>query len=316
MYKLASSLALAASLYVGGVAAHGGVVAYDIGGTWYDGWRPYNSPTGQTSIQRPWATFDPILSASSSSLACNNDGNKGPNQLTAKVKAGSAIKQYWNQVWPHDTGPVIVYLSKCPGSSCDNVNAQTAQWFKIEEAGLLSGTVAKGVWAAGKMIADNSSWTTVIPASVPSGHYLIRSETIALHSMPAQFYPECAQIEITDGGNVSPSADQLVTFPGGYSQSHPGVNIDLYGEAAKTQTTYAIPGPRLYDRNGPPSSTTAAPTAPTSVPTTPTATTPAPSATAVAPQYGQCGGTGWAGPTACAAPYTCKKLNDFYSQCV
>ena len=120
----------------------------------------------------------------------------------------------------------------------------------------MSGTVAKGVWAAGKMIADNSSWTTVIPASVPSGHYLLRSETIALHSMPAvsppgsfsptfsrteklfikqQFYPECAQIEITDGGNVSPSADQLVTFPGGYSQSHPGVNIDLYGEAAKTQ---------------------------------------------------------------------------------
>ena len=50
---------------------------------------------------------DPILSASSPTLACNNDGNKGPNQLTAKVKAGSAIKQYWNQVWPHDTGPVV-----------------------------------------------------------------------------------------------------------------------------------------------------------------------------------------------------------------
>lgn len=35
------------------------------------------------------------------------------------------------------------------------------------------------------MIADNSSWTTTIPKTVPSGNYLIRFETIALHSMPA-----------------------------------------------------------------------------------------------------------------------------------
>ena len=35
------------------------------------------------------------------------------------------------------------------------------------------------------MIADNSSWTTTIPSTVPSGNYLIRFETIALHSLPA-----------------------------------------------------------------------------------------------------------------------------------
>jgi hypothetical protein len=49
--------ALAASLYVGGVAAHGGVIAYSIDGKYYDGWKPYNSASGQTSIQRPWATL-------------------------------------------------------------------------------------------------------------------------------------------------------------------------------------------------------------------------------------------------------------------
>lgn len=57
--------------------------------------------------------------------------------------------------------------------------------FKIQEAGLISGTIFNGTWAAGEMIADNSTWTTVIPATVPSGNYLIRFETIALHSMPA-----------------------------------------------------------------------------------------------------------------------------------
>jgi hypothetical protein len=108
----------------------------------------------------------------------------------------------------------LTYLAKCPGSSCTGVNAKTLKWvsehtilispcdtehlltrtppvqFKIQEAGLLSGTIGNGKWAAGKMVDQDSSWTTTIPASVPSGHYLIRSETIALHSLPAQFYPE------------------------------------------------------------------------------------------------------------------------------
>jgi endoglucanase len=32
--------------------------------------------------------------------------------------------------------------------------------------------------------------------------------------------------------------------------------------------------------------------------------------------YGQCGGTGWTGPTACASPATCTVLNPYYSQCL
>ncbi len=114
--------------------------------------------------------------------------------------------------------------------------------FKIDEAGLLSGTVYHGSWGDGQMIAQNSSWTTTIPSTVPSGNYLIRFETIALHSMPAvstllfarteihrahdstiqQFYPECAQIQITGGGSLAPTAAELVTFPGGYTNNDPG----------------------------------------------------------------------------------------------
>ena len=32
--------------------------------------------------------------------------------------------------------------------------------------------------------------------------------------------------------------------------------------------------------------------------------------------YGQCGGIGWTGPTACASPYTCTRINDYYYQCL
>ncbi|KAI0486555.1 putative endoglucanase [Xylaria cf. heliscus] len=48
----------------------------------------------------------------------------------------------------------------------------------------------------------------------------------------------------------------------------------------------------------------------TSVTTTTTASQPSQT------QWGQCGGIGWNGPSACASPYKCTKLNDYYYQCL
>ncbi|KAI0267272.1 hypothetical protein BC834DRAFT_923538 [Gloeopeniophorella convolvens] len=39
-------------------------------------------------------------------------------------------------------------------------------------------------------------------------------------------------------------------------------------------------------------------------------------AQATAPQYGQCGGTGWSGATACSSGWTCTYSNPYYSQCL
>jgi hypothetical protein len=162
---------------------------------------------------------DPILDPMSPQIACNDDGTSGALQLTANVKAGSAITAYWNQVWPHPFGPMVrfsfirmflffltplklTYLALCPGATCTGVNAATLKWvgnmplsyrilsyhglqFKIDQSGLINGTVFAGYWGSGKMIDQNSSWTTTIPATVPNGNYLLRFETIALHSLPA-----------------------------------------------------------------------------------------------------------------------------------
>ncbi|THG95831.1 hypothetical protein EW026_g5889 [Hermanssonia centrifuga] len=165
MFAFAALLALASSALPAALA-HGGVLSYSNGGNWYEGCNPIQDATDPT-------------------LACNDDGTAGALQLTATVAAGSAITAYWNQVWPHAIGPMLTYLAQCPGSSCTGSDASTLEWFKIDEAGLLSGTVYDGQWGDGQMIADNSSWTTTIPSTVPSGNYLIRFETIALHSMPA-----------------------------------------------------------------------------------------------------------------------------------
>ncbi|OQO13653.1 hypothetical protein B0A48_01882 [Cryoendolithus antarcticus] len=79
------------------------------------------------------------------------------------------------------------------------------------------------------------------------------------------------------------------------------------GAAAATTTTKAA-------------TTTAAPTSkPAS--TSAAGSTSAPAATTTASssggsaQWGQCGGSGWSGPTSCVSPYTCHVLNPYYSQC-
>ncbi|KAJ7662446.1 hypothetical protein B0H17DRAFT_1211917 [Mycena rosella] len=36
----------------------------------------------------------------------------------------------------------------------------------------------------------------------------------------------------------------------------------------------------------------------------------------VAAHWDQCSGMDWTGPTVCAAPYTCKAANTYYSQCL
>lgn len=50
--------------------------------------------------------------------------------------------------------------------------------------------------------------------------------------------------------------------------------------------------------------------------TTTTSSAPSASTTAVSQHWQQCGGNQWQGPTVCAAPWTCQKQNDWYSQCL
>ncbi|TFY75529.1 hypothetical protein EWM64_g8483, partial [Hericium alpestre] len=193
MFQFAALAAFAAAALPKALA-HGGVLAYSNAGNWYQGWARTTPPTARVPSS---ARGPPSASPSPPSPAVDVYAHA----------SGSAITAYWNQVWPHAYGPMLTYLAQCPGTTCTGVNSNTLKWFKIDESGLINGTVYDGYWGDGKMIADNSSWTTTIPSTVPSGSYLIRFETIALHSLPAQFYPECAQIDITGGGTLAPTAD-------------------------------------------------------------------------------------------------------------
>lgn len=226
------------------VAGHGGVLEYKFGSSWYFGWKPYNPAAYQTpNIQREWDTYNPIQDPTVSYLPCNTAGT--PGALTASVAAGTKVTAYWN-VWPHVIGPVIVWMAACPGS-CNTTSPSGSAWFKIDQSGLLSGTLSKGVWGMANLVANNNSWTSTIPATLAPGNYLLRHELIAIHTSNApQWYPECAQLVVTGSGTATPSASYLAAIPGVYSMSDPEINIDIYSNANADVTTYTIPGPAVW----------------------------------------------------------------------
>jgi hypothetical protein len=75
-----------------------------------------------------------------------------------------------------------------------------------------------------------------IPAATPSGDYLLRVEHIGLHvaqsSGGAQFYISCGQVTVTGGGSGTPGP--LVSFPGAYKATDPGILIDIYYPVVST----------------------------------------------------------------------------------
>ncbi|KIJ61342.1 lytic polysaccharide monooxygenase [Hydnomerulius pinastri MD-312] len=242
MILSAAFVALASAITA--VSAHGGVLSYKIGNTNYNGFVPYNTPTGQSSIQREWDSYNPITDPTNAQLSCNIDGaNLGTGQLSATVAAGTSVTAYWNQ-WPHTIGPVMVYMANCEGS-CTSANTASLNWFKIEQSGLISGDLPTGTWAMGQLVANNNSWTTSIPSQLAPGNYFIRHELLAIHTAnQPQFYPECAQLIVTGSGTATPGSSYLVKLPGAYSMSDPNVDIDIYD--MQGVTNYTIPGPAVW----------------------------------------------------------------------
>ncbi|PVF94637.1 hypothetical protein CPB86DRAFT_817837 [Serendipita vermifera] len=191
----------------------------------------------------------PITDVTSNDIICNG----GPNPLITPypttvidVPAGGSVTAEWHHtlsganasdgddpISSTHKGPVIAYLAKVPSALQTDVTG--LGWFKIYHDGLHS----DGTWAVDTLIANDGKVTFTIPSCIPSGNYFLRVEIIALHgasSYPgAQFYMECAQINVTGGGSASPST---VSFPGAYSGSDPGVLINIY---YPTPTSYTIP---------------------------------------------------------------------------
>ena len=76
---------------------------------------------------------------------------------------------------PSSSGCVHPSPRRVTSRPADDLYLRNLQ-FKIDEKGLISGDLPTGDWAQGQLIADNSSWTVTIPASLAPGEYMLRHE--------------------------------------------------------------------------------------------------------------------------------------------
>lgn len=233
-------------------AAHGIVTDLNVAGTWWPASNPFKDPYMSPVPERiGWSFFgssnSPVPDFTTSDITCN--ANASAAELFAPIEAGSDITFYWT-TWPDShKGPTMTYLANCHGN-CSEVDPSDLSYFKINEAGY-----EDSEWASAKLIANNNSWTVTIPSDIAPGNYLIRHELLALHSaysvLGAQFYPMCANLQITGSGTAEPSG---VTFPGEYKTDDAGILINIYNSFS----TYDIPGPTVYTAGGSTATATAA----------------------------------------------------------
>ncbi|KAB8076144.1 glycosyl hydrolase family 61-domain-containing protein [Aspergillus leporis] len=159
---------------------------------------------------------------------------------TAEVKAGSklAMKLGVGATMKHP-GPAFVYMSKAPGAV--NQYEGDGEWFKIFEESICDKNkdIKTDAWCTW----DKDRIEFTIPASLPDGEYLIRSEHVGVHGAhagQAEFYYECAQVKVTGGGNGTPGP--TVKFPGAYKKDDPSFNFSIWGG----YKDYPMPGPKVW----------------------------------------------------------------------
>jgi hypothetical protein len=219
-------LPLVSAVYV---SAHGILVGMTVNGA------PQNR-----NVIRSVRNQDPNRGANNPALLCGPDAQVAP--ASAKVMPGDTLGFDWKSPnfdnWPHNTGPELTYLASCGDVTCDKFNAANAKWFKIAERSKKS----NGQWFQADMM-NGALATAKLPDNLAAGNYLIRHEIIALHlanaPQGAEFYPGCAQL-IVGGTQTGRPQGELVTFPGAYKDTDPGILGNFFGGGE-----YKFPGPKI-----------------------------------------------------------------------
>lgn len=272
----------------------------------------------------------------------------------AVIAAGDKISLQWLVPWPDSHhGPVIDYLANCNGP-CETVDKTKLEFFKIDGAGWVSGgnpgLWASDTLVQNNSTWLVQIPTNIAPGNYVLRHEIIALHA-AGSTNGAQAYPQCISLQITGSGTDKPSGVSGTQL---YKSTDPGILFNIYtspisyvvpgptlisgvassvaqssskitasaspvtgsGSAAPVTTTSAKPTTTSSSTVVPKTTTTTGSTTTLKTITT----TAAPTTTAgngggdLQTPYGQCGGSGWAGATACASG-KCSTINAYYAQC-
>ncbi|KAK4450406.1 putative endo-beta-1,4-glucanase D [Podospora aff. communis PSN243] len=219
------------------LAAAGANAHYTFTRTVYNGVQSAEWETVRLTENR--YSHGPITDVNSQMMTCYELNPGTPAPKTLSVTAGSNVSFVVDTNVGHP-GPLIFYMAKVPaGQTAASFNGKGAVWFKIYQDGPSGLGTQSITWPS----AGKSQVSVQIPSCIANGEYLLRVEHIALHSAGsvggAQLYLSCAQLSVT-GGTGTLNTGSLVSFPGAYKATDPGLLFQLYWPIP---TSYVVPGP-------------------------------------------------------------------------
>ncbi|GAA5841102.1 hypothetical protein JCM9279_000539 [Rhodotorula babjevae] len=240
-----------AALAVAPVATASSVSAHTIvTSVWVNG---KDTATGGAGVAAPYmrgsTSNSPVQDVTLALMACNDKGAT-PAASTLSVVAGDVIEPEWyhsgargaDPIDPSHNGPLTTWIAPYG----DNANALGAKWVEIASEAYYS---SSSEWAVAHMIANKGRNKVTIPKSLAPGKYIVRFELLALHSAGqaggAQFYPQCADIEVKSRGSTKLPAG--VSIPGFYSEQTPGIVWFYYSSTYDITGDYVAPGTGTWD---------------------------------------------------------------------
>lgn len=148
------------------------------------------------------------------------------------------------------------YLANA-GADFASIDKFKLKWNKIDQLGLIdpdhswntSAAQPAGYYAADQLIVQGGRWDFQIPKAIAKGNYVLRAETIAIHSSMikdgTQHYPQCINIEVTEGGSDNLYGGVIGTEL--YKPTDPGIGIFNVFVTKPILSNYPIPGPPIHE---------------------------------------------------------------------
>ncbi|KAI4870876.1 glycoside hydrolase family 61 protein [Hypoxylon rubiginosum] len=203
---------------------------------------PNLAGTSAWSSVRQTANFQsngPVTDVNSDAIRCYQRAAGGAPDTT-QVQAGGKVSWVAAPNIYHP-GALSAYMAKVPsGQTAAAFDGSGKVWFKVYQD-MPTASGGQYTWPSnGKSTIDFT-----VPQCLAEGDYLFRIEHVALHSASAaggaQFYISCAQVHVSGGGSTSPT--DLVSFPGAYKATDPGLMINIYNNGGKA---YQPAGPSVF----------------------------------------------------------------------
>ncbi|CAH0002245.1 unnamed protein product [Clonostachys byssicola] len=231
-------------------------------GQWTKTWEYVREISPEPSLTGDIALVAPNTNPDSLDLRCGRNASLPISSVkTAVINAGSTVGFATGEPALSSERPTMyhpgfasAWLSKSTTDDLESY-AGDGDWFKIlsvtgrteqsldysdpESAPYYD--VFKSVWGTYRV----GSWNFTIPATTPSGKYLLRFEHIFPNQVDAQFYVNCAHVEIVNDGS-SGSPGPTVKIPGVYERGQSDVYFSAY-DLNFNITTFVPPAPIVWE---------------------------------------------------------------------